>query len=159
MKIKALMKYINKDGKSSIYENLLFTVSIVFFVLLIAIQIILVIPSAREYLNLTDKSIGVPLGKDEYLYGQGQITIKMSGSQPDTAVQILVNGDTVGKFDNLLMNIEVKDGDVIEIDGTQSTSGHIITVEAFSSNISSTCSNSAARVESNFQKLLKVKFN
>jgi hypothetical protein len=159
MKIKALKKYKDNDGKGSNFENLLFTICIICFIALVIIQIILMVPSVREYLNLTDKSIGVPLGGDEYLYGRGQITLKMNGTQPDPEVQVLVNGDTVQKFDNLMMNIEVKDGDVIEIDGTQSSSGHIITVDEISSNINSTCKNSVARVESNFQRLLKVKFN
>lgn len=161
MKIKALKKYKNNggDGKGSTFENLLFSICIICFIALVIIQIIFMVPSVREYLNLTDKSIGVPLGEDEYLYGRGQITLKMNGTQPDPEVQVLINGDTVQKFDNLLMNIEVKDGDVIEIDGTQSSSGHIITVDEISSNISGACKNSVARVESNFQRLLKVKFN
>jgi len=160
MKIKALKNYTeNNNEKGSVFENLLFGICIICFIVLVTIQVVLVIPSAREYLNLTDKSIGVPLSKDEFLYKQGQITLKMTGTEPDPAVQILVNGDTVSMFDNLLMNIDVKDGDVIEIDGSQSSIGHIITVEAISSNISSTCSTSVARVESNFQRLLKVKFN
>lgn len=148
-------KETNKD-KGTIFENLLFGTCIVCFVILIIIQIVLVIPATRDHLNLSDKSIGVPLRKDDYLYDQGQITLKMIGSDPDPTVRILVNGDAIAMFEKLMMSITVKDGDVIEIDGSQSLLGHIIRVEAISANINSKCSTAVARVESNMQRLVKV---
>jgi len=147
---------VNNKDKGTIFENLLFGTCIVCFIILVLIQIVLVIPSARDNLNLSDKSIGVPLSKDDYLYKQGQITLKMIGETPDSNVRILVNGDDIAMFENLMMNISVKDGDVIEIDGSQSLIGHIISVESLSTNISSTCSTAIARVESNIQRLVKV---
>jgi len=148
-------KEANKD-KGTIFENLLFVTCIVCFILLILIQTVLGIPSARDNLKLSDKSIGVPLSKDDYLYNKGQITLKMIGSDPDPTVQILVNGDVVAMFENLMMNINVNDGDVIEIDGSQSLVGHIISVASVSTNISSKCSTAVARVESNIQNLVKI---
>jgi hypothetical protein len=148
----------NKD-KATIFENILFGTCIVSFVILILIQILLVIPATRDNLNLSDKSIGVPIIKDDYLYNRGQITLKMIGNDPDPTVRILVNGDVVAMFENLRMNIDVKDGDVIEIDGSSSLIGHIISVEALSTNISSKCKTAVARVESNIQRLVKVRVN
>jgi hypothetical protein len=151
-------KDVNKN-KGTIFENLLFSTCIVCFIILVLIQIVFVIPSARDNLNLSDKSIGVPLSEDDYLYNQGQITLKMLGSDPDPMVGILVNGDVVAMFENLTMNIDVKDGDVIEIDGSQSLIGHIISVESVSASVNSKCSAAVARVETNIQKLLKVQVN
>lgn len=149
----------NYKRKSTIFENVLFGTCILCFIVLILVQIILVVPSARENLKLSDNSIGVPLGSDEYLYNQGQLTLKMIGSDPDPTIQILVNGDAVAIFENLEMNISVRDGDVIEIDGSQSLLGHIIRVESVSANISSKCSTAVAKVESNIQTLVKVQIN
>ncbi len=150
----------NKDrDKAKIFENLLFGTCIVCFLVLIIIQILLVIPAARESLNLEDKSMGVPLSKDEFLYKQGQITLKMIGSEPDPTIEILVNGDYVAMFEDLIIDINVKDGDVIEIDGSRSLMGHIISVEAASANISRKCTTAVARVESNIQKLVKVQID
>lgn len=146
----------NNKEKSTIFENLLFSTCIVGFVILVTIQVVLLIPSTRNIFKLTDNSIGVPLSKDDYLYNQGQITLKMIGTQPDPAVRVLVNGDDIAMFENLTMSISVNDGDVIEIDGSGSVLGHIISVESVSENISSQCSTAVARVESNIQKLVKV---
>ena len=149
----------NYKIKSAIFENVLFGTCILCFVVLILVQIVLIVPFARENLRISDNSIGVPLGSDEYLYNQGQITLKMIGNDPDSTIQILVNGDAVAMFENLVMNINVKDGDVIEIDGSQSLLGHIIRVESVSPNINSKCSNAVAKVESNIQTLVKVQVN
>lgn len=162
MKIKVLRFIKGKENnkeRSTIFENVLFGTCIICFVALILVQIVLVIPSAKDNFNLSDKSIGVPLSSDEYLYNQGQITLKMIGTDPDSTVRILVNGDAVAMFENLEMNINVKDGDVIEIDGSQSPIGHIITVESISTNIDSKCSVAVAKVETNIQRLVKVQVN
>lgn len=145
-----------KKDRSTILENVLFGTCIVSFIILVSIQSIMLVPSVRNALNLSDKSIGVPLSKDDYLYKQGSITLKMIGSEPDPTVQILVNGDAVSKFDNLVMNVNVNDGDVIEIDGSHSLTGHIITVDSISENVKNDCNNATAEINSNIQKLVKV---
>ncbi|QNU65320.1 hypothetical protein EHE19_010240 [Ruminiclostridium herbifermentans] len=146
----------NKKDKVTILEDLLFGTCIVSFLILVSIQAALLIPSVRDTFNLGDKSIGEPLSKDNYLYKQGQITLKMIGNEPDPTVKILVNGETVAIFENLIMKVNVNDGDVIEIDGSHSLIGHIVMVDSVSENISSECSTAAAKVNSNIQKLVKV---
>lgn len=149
---------ITKDSGTN-FENILFKTSLILFFVLISVQIILVIPSVREKLNLTDKSIGLPLSNDEYLYNQGQVMIRLVGEEPDPTVKILVNGDEVAIFENIKMSINVKNGDVIEIDGSESVTGHIIRVESLSSNINSSYINAIAKVENNIQRLMKVQVN
>lgn len=145
-----------KKDKTRIFEDILFGTCILSFIVLVSIQTIMLVPSIRDTFNLTDKSIGEPLSKDDYLYKKGQITLKMIGSEPDPTVQILVNGDSVAMFENLEMNVNVNDGDVIEIDGTHSLIGHIIKVDSVSKNISSKCADSVVKIESNIQKLVTV---
>ncbi len=145
-----------KKDKITIFEDILFGTCIIGFLLLVSIQAVLLIPSVRDTFNLTDKSIGEPLSKDDYLYKQGQITLKMIGTEPDPTVQILVNGDTVAIFEKLIMDVCVNDGDVIEIDGSHSLTGHIIMVDSVSDNINSKCSTAVAKINSNIQKLVRV---
>ncbi len=146
----------SKKDKITIFEDMLFGICIASFLILVSVQSVLLIPSVRDTFNLADKSIGEPLSKDDYLYKQGQITLKMIGTEPDPTVQILVNGETVAIFESLIMKISVNDGDVIEIDGSHSLTGHIIMVDSVSENISSECSTSVAKIISNIQKLVKV---
>lgn len=159
MKIKAL-KFIKRNktnnDKNRFLENILFGTCIICFAILVIIQSILAVPTARDALNLSDKSIGVPLSNDEYLYDQGQIKLKMIGNEPDPTVRILINGEPVAMFENIDMDISVKDGDVIEIDGSESIIGHIIKVESCSANISNKCRTAVANVESNIQRLVRV---
>lgn len=161
MRLKAFkfIKSAEDKNKNTIFENILFCICIICFSALILVQVLLVIPSARNGLNLSDESIGAPLSKDEYLYNQGQITLKMIGIEPDPSVCILINGEEVSNFENLEMDINVRNGDVVEIDGSQSQIGHIVKVESISSNIDNSCINAVVNVERNMQKLVKVKVN
>ncbi|HEX2926155.1 MAG TPA: hypothetical protein VHP38_07850 [Ruminiclostridium sp.] len=148
----------NNTDRTSSLEKILFRICIIFFIALVSVQIILAIPSVKTRLNITDKSIGIPLGSDEYLYGRGIITLAMLGEKPDTTVKILVNGVETAMFEKLKVPVNVNDGDVIEIDASGSISSHIIKVENVSSNIDSKCLNANTNVESNIRKLVKVKF-
>lgn len=158
-KVFDLKKPENTEAKNGRLENLLFGICILCFVILLAVQVVLVVPGFRDRLNFSDKSIGLPLNSDEYLYNQGQITLRMLDEQPDPTVYILLNGDSIGSFDNTVMNLSVKDGDVIEIDGSKSLTGHIVTVDSISSNINKHCKNATANVENNIKLLVKVQVN
>lgn len=161
MKMKVFKFVKNKENKEKAtnFENILFGVCILCFIILIAVQIILVTPVLRDKLNLTDTSIGLPLNGDEYLYNQGQITLKIVGEDPDPLLRILINGDFVAAFEKTEMDVSVKDGDVIEIDGSQTSVPHIVQVKSISANVSNKCKNASATVNSNIQKLVKVRVN
>lgn len=159
MKIK-VFRFKNaseNSDKNTIFENILFSTCILCFVVLIIVQVVLVVPSFRSALNITDKSIGLPLNGDEYLYDQGQITIKMMGEEPDPSVRVLINGDNVTQFDNTEMTLNVRDGDVVEIDGSQSFAGHIVRVESTTTNIDGKCKNALVNIEKNIKTLVKVR--
>lgn len=158
-KEKRVIDTMNKPDRTTAFENLLFCMCIVCFLVLIAVQVVMANPSIREKFNLTDKSIGLPLNDNEFLYNQGQITLRMIGDNPDPTLKILVNGDEAAIFENTQMSITVRDGDVIEIDGSQSLLEHIIKIESVSANISPKCSVASVNVHSNIKKLVKVQIN
>ncbi len=161
MKIKVFKFKNDSDNpdKNTLFENILFSTCILCFVVLILVQVVLVVPSLRNILHISDKSIGMPLNGDEYLYDQGQITLEMIGEEPDPTVRILVNGDNVAQFDSNEMTISVKDGDVVEIDGSQSLVEHIVKVESVTTNINSHCTNAVANIQSNIKRLVKIQID
>ncbi len=71
-------------------------------------------------------------------------------------LKILVNGDNVAQFDTTEMIINVRDGDVVEIDGSQSLVGHIVKVESITTNINAKCKNAVINIENNIKRLVKV---
>ncbi len=147
------------EEKNTVFENILFSTCILCFVVLIVVQTILAVPSLRSLLHLTDKSLGLPLTGDEYLYNQGQITLNLVGEEPDPNLRILINGDAVGQFDSNEVVLNVKDEDVIELDGSQNASGHIVQVKAITTNISSKCKNAVLTTENKIKRLVKVQID
>lgn len=149
----------DSSEKNTVLENLLFFTCILCFLVLLTVQVILAVPSFRSVLNITDKTIGTPLNGDEYLYTQGQITLKMVGEEPDPTVRVLLNGDAIAQFDSTEMTLNVRDGDVVEIDGSHSLVGHIIRVESITTNINTKCKNGVVNIENDIKKLVKVELN
>ncbi|AEY66244.1 hypothetical protein [Clostridium sp. BNL1100] len=150
---------VTQTDKTSSLEKILFRTCIIFFIVLISVQIVLSVPSVRVRLNIMDKSVGIPLGSDEYLYGRGKVTLELIDEEPDPQAKILVNGEQVAVFDKIEIPINVNDGDVIEIDGSESQISHIIKVQNASSNINNKCINAIANIERNIKKLVKIQFN
>ena len=144
--------------KIETYENLVFKVLFVCFVVLVTAQETLAIPTVRQKLNLNDKSIGTPLQQDEYLYNQGQLTLSIMDGNADPMVKILVNGDEVAFFENSSMAINVKEGDVVELDASSSPIEHLIKITSVTSNIENRCMGAYTEVDSNIKRLVKVTF-
>ncbi len=150
---------VNETDKTATLEKILFRTCIIFFISLISVQIILSIPSVRARLNIMDKSVGIPLGSDEYLYGRGKVTLALISEESDPQAKILVNGEQVAVFDKVEVPVNVNDGDVIEIDGSECSTSHMIKVQNASSNINNRCINAIANIEQNIKNLVKIQFN
>ncbi len=150
---------VTQTDKTASLEKILFRTCTIFFIALISVQIVLSVPWVRVRLNIMDKSLGIPLGSDEYLYGRGKVTLELIDEEPDPQAKILINGEQVAVFDKIEMPVNVNDGDVIEIDGSESQISHMIKVQNASSNINSKCINAIANIERNIKKLVKIQFN
>ena len=157
--LKSNNEKVNETNKTSSLEKILFRTCIIFFIALISVQIVLSVPSVRARLNIMDKSLGIPLGSDEYLYGRGKVTLALIREEPDPQVKILVNGEQVAVFDKIEIPVNVNDGDVIEIDGSESPISHMIKVQNASSNINSKSINAIANIEHNIENLVRIRFN
>ena len=159
IKFKRNNDKVSQTDKTASLEKILFRTCIIFFIILISVQIVLSVPSVRVHLNIMDKSVGLPLGSDEYLYGRGKVTLALIDEEPDPQAKILVNGEQIAVFDKLEKPINVNDGDVIEIDGSESQINHMIKVQNASSNIDVKCINAIASIQRNIKKLVKIQFN
>ncbi len=159
-RFKSIKKITAGEQKPKLasYENILSRILFVCLLVLVTAQVTLAIPTVRQKLNLVDKSIGTPLQQDEYLYNQGQLTLSIMDGNADPMVKILVNGDEVAFFENSSMAINVKEGDVVELDASSSPIEHLIKITSLTSNIESKCMGAYTEVNSNIKRLLKVTF-
>lgn len=120
-------------------EKVLFVSFIAAFTILIIAQAALITPSVRTFMTGRTEFEGKQLGLEEYLYDEGKITLELFRDQTDSGVKILVNGDEVAAFNNSVVSLTVRDGDVVEIDGSSLDSPAEIAVVSKTSNISDEC--------------------
>lgn len=140
-------------------ERFLFLAFIVTFIILIAAQAALMNPSIRTFLTSDNEFEGTPLGVEEFLYNEGEIGLELLNAEKDPDLKVLVNGDVVDVFDTKDLSISVKEGDVVEIDGTGVSSDAEVSVVSKSNNISSECIGKSVKVQSNVKKIVKIKMN
>jgi hypothetical protein len=91
-------------------------------------QAVLLIPGFRDAFIWQDEMEGAPLEREAYLFNKAKIQIKLSGDVRDENVKVLLNGDEVADFWENRVLLDIIDGDVIEIDGTASSSAYTGTV-------------------------------
>ncbi len=138
-------------------ERILFLSFIITFLLLVTVQAALLNPSIRTFLVSNEEYDGVPLGVEEFLYKQGEIGMELLSEEANSNVKILVNGDETAAFKSKKLNLRVKDGDVVEIDGSGEKNECIVVIKSKSDNIATECVNRGIRVKSNIRKLVEVK--
>lgn len=161
--MKLLLYRINTKTKSSKrklrinFERVLFISFIVTFVIMVFVQAALTSPSIRASLSISDELEGTPLAMEEYLYSKGEIVLQLINSKKNESLKILVNGEEVGSFLQKNVKIKVKNGDVIEIDGSSVNEDMEIAIISKSDNIITECIGKRILVNSNIKKIVKVK--
>lgn len=150
LKIKSKVLRIN-------VEKILFVSFIIFFTVLIVAQIALTKPTIMVEMTMDTGIEGVPLKSEEFLYSYGELTLKLIGNCFGQDVKILVNGDEKDSFLNREKTIKVKNGDVIEIDGTEINDYIDVIIVSKSDNIKTNCLGQKFRIKSEVKKIIKVK--
>ena len=138
-------------------ERLLFFSFIVTFILMIVVQTALLSPSIRTFLSVDSEYDGTPLALEEYLFEDGGLTLKLVNAEKNNQVKVLVNGDPVAAFVTNEINIRVKDGDVVEVDGSRSKAIAEVEIASKTENVISDCLNKRIKVQSNIISLVKVR--
>jgi hypothetical protein len=115
-------------------EKLLKRVFLAFFILLVISQAVLTDPSIRSFYS-KETIDGVTLGSEAYLFGPCKMELKLKdpGYCPD--LKVLVNGDEAGAFFTDTILLELKDGDVVELDASRLLVTAEVQITAVSSNI------------------------
>jgi len=137
-------------------ERFLFLAFICTFITLVIVQVALMSPSIRTFLNVSNDYEGRPLGLEEFLYKEGEIAIGLVNGDSNPGLKVLINGDEVSQFDEKIINLKVKDGDVIEIDGSAVRGEAETEIVSKSDNIDVDCLGKTVKVQSNIKKLVKV---
>lgn len=155
-------------------ENLLLSIFISLFIILFVAQAILVKPSFGLNISLINEGEGLPLKNEEFLYKRGELVLKCIGDVRKEHVKILINGDEKDSFSAGEIKIDVKQGDVIEIDiskacGLAETNDNKtyksneinlsvdIIITSVSDNITSNYSGQKLHINSKVQKIIQVK--
>lgn len=142
-------------------EKVLITIFFISFSALVIVQGILLDPSVRASLIVEEVLGGTPLGTEETLYNEGIIVLGVNGKLPDDSsgesILVLINGESAARFTEKKMKLQVIDGDVIEIDGSNYSQRVEVVIQSCSDNISSEYLGKAASVFSNVKKLAKIR--
>lgn len=151
-----------KDQKKRIRSNTEKAFVITFFVLfasLILTQILLAAPTTRKLLVKDAEFEGSPIRMEENLFTEGELELELQNIQRDENLNILINGDEVAAFSNKSMVLKVRDGDVIEIDGTRTNNPAVVKITKSSSNIENSCVGKEFRVGTELKNLIMVKIS
>lgn len=165
--MKLLIYRVNtKENKRTInkkpnIEKILISLFIFSFSALILVQAILLDPSVRANLIIEEVLGGTPLGAEETLYNQGIIVLEVMGSLPDTnngmSLKVLINGEPAASFKEESLQLQIIDGDVIEIDGSDYKQELGVVIRSGSENINSEYLGKSVTVFSNVKKLAKIR--
>lgn len=156
MKIMYFGSRTERSRKSDITERILFTAFLGLLTVVIFSQISYFRPNTLSFTAAKDAFVGAPLGAEEYLYVSGTIELRLmnAGSNPDLVV--LVNGDKATQFDSRDVKINVSEGDVIELDGSNANEAEVA-VCAISDKLQNDMIGQIFTVNNNVQKVMGVK--
>jgi hypothetical protein len=130
---------------------------VVVMVIMICVQAILATPHLRTLIVRDIEFEGTPVSAQEYLYKEGEITLELMNKSLDQGLKVLKNGDEAADFSNNNVILTVKEGDVIEIDGTDSLGESVVSVKSCSENIDMSCIGKNITVDSEVKSLIKIK--
>ncbi len=152
-------KNSQKKRIKSLSEKAFVITFFILFASLVITQILLASPGTRRFLVKDVEFEGSPLGVVENLYSEGELELELQNIQKDENINVLINGDEVAAFSDKSMVLKVKDGDVLEIDGTGTNNSAVIKVIRSSSNIENDCVGKEFTVDSEIKNLFRVKIS
>ncbi len=116
-------------------ERILYASFFVVFLLLIITQAAIFIPSIKSAVIEKDSMMGVPIGKEEYLYKEGKLELTLGSFENYPALKVLVNGEEQASFQGKAVSLTVRDGDVVELDGSGTNANTGVSVSSVSGNM------------------------
>lgn len=153
IKDKAAMRLINFG-----LEKILFFAFICIFIAIVFVQGTLISPTLRTLLVKDEGVDGRPLASEEYLYKQGEISIALLESENNEDLKLLVNGDEVAVFNQNLITLKVKEGDVIEVDASSTEYETELEIISASENLTGIEVGRKIKVDSNIEEITRISF-
>lgn len=145
-----------KRESRDVVERLLFTAFIGLLTVAVLSQISYIRPDTLKLPAAEDAFVGAPLGAEEYLYVSGTVELRLMNADSNPELAVLVNGDKAAQFDGKDVKLEVSEGDIIEIDGSNANEAEVA-VCAVSDKLQKDLLGQVLTVKNNVQKVMTVK--
>jgi len=102
---------------------------------------------------------GRPLAVNEMLFNEGKLRLQLVGLVPDNKIRVKVNGEEVTAFQTAIVEVEVRDGDVLGIDCSGSLQKGEIEIVSKTPNIENNCVGKRFKTDGDPKGTLKIKVN
>lgn len=127
---------LEKKKAAERFEWFMFKTFLTVFIVLIAAQVALLNPSVRS--SVSDYYIeGEPLGTEAYLFVPCRMELKLINIENCPDLKVLINGIDRGAFESNIVFLELKDGDIVELDASSVLVMAKVQISAVSENIGS----------------------
>jgi hypothetical protein len=112
-------KRIKKSGHVYFisFDNLIAFFVMAGFLTVIITQVLMLNDNIRVFLNSTEKIEGINI--NTYLSKDGTLKLELVNMEKAPSAYVLINGDPKYSFKNKSVDISIKHGELIEIDGTK----------------------------------------
>ena len=131
---KEIEKDTKKRGRGYLLEALLIRASIIALSILVVSQAVLSIPSVRAAF-FSEGTDGNPLGSETYAYIPCRMELSLTNMDECPELKILVNGETTEIFQGKSVLLDLKNGDVVELDASEVLVLPVVQISAASRNV------------------------
>jgi len=115
-------------------EKILRNIFIIVFVIFITIQAVLTDDGIRGLL-VRDALDGKPIGDEVFLFEKCKMELRLKGMPNCPELKVLVNGVEAGAFNGNAVLLELKEGDVVELDASRLLVNTEVQITAVSRNL------------------------
>lgn len=127
---------VKKPGKGYLHsiELILKRSCIITLAVLVISQAVLSMPSVRSAF-FNEGTDGEPLGSEAYVFVPCRLEMSLTNMDGCPELKILVNGEVVDSFQGKTVLLDLKDGDVVELDASEVLVLPAVQISAASRNI------------------------
>lgn len=123
--------------KPVFFERIIFAVFLTAFIITAASQAVLFSPHTRASVIENHYIDGEPLREEAYLFVPCRMELKLADAESCPELKVLVNGVEKGSFEQNTILLELKDGDVVELDAEYLFEPVQVRISAVTGNIKS----------------------
>lgn len=116
-------------------EGFLFRICLAVFMIMLGVQISFISPGIRS-IFFNDYTEGYPLESEAYLFIPCKMELKLTNMGFCPELKVLVNGVEADSFRNQTVLLNIKDGDIVELDSNKVLVAAEVKISAVSQNIS-----------------------